>query len=144
MAFFKTKEEIEKAKATKTPEKKAVVKAKKEKKVKKAKKDKRDIVVKKPTKTTTADLSWVLISPRITEKAAYQSEDKVFIFNVHKDANKIQIKGAIEKKFEVTPIKINVAKINSKPTFKKGVKGRTPEGKKAFVYLSKKDSIQFV
>ncbi len=112
--------------------------------VKKTKKDKRDIVVPKPKKITTSDLSWVLLSPRITEKSAYQSEDKIYIFNVHKSANKIQIKEAIMKKFDVTPIKINISKIKSKPINRRGIKGKKSEGKKAFVYLSKKDSIQFV
>jgi large subunit ribosomal protein L23 len=142
MALFKKKDEkIEKVVEKKVSKKTSVSKPKK---VKKAKKDKRDITMPKPKKTTSADVSWVLLSPRITEKSAYQSEKKIYIFNVHKDSNKIQIKEAIMKKFEVTPIRINVAKINSKPVTRKGIKGSKPEGKKAFVYLSKKDSINFV
>lgn len=149
MAFFKTKEEIAKEKAEKgvkapkvekkTPAKKPAVK-----KSKAVKKDKRDVASRKPKKTTAADLSWVLLSPRITEKSAYQSEDKVYVFNVHPDANKNLVREAIAKKFDVLPIRINIAKINSKPVVRRGIKGRKPEGKKAYVYLSKKDTIQFV
>jgi large subunit ribosomal protein L23 len=98
----------------------------------------------KPKKTTSSDLSWVLISPRITEKSAIKSEEKIYVFNVHTDANKLQVKEAIQKKFDVTPIKINIAKVNSKPVFRRGVHGKTPTGKKAYVHLNKKDNIQFV
>jgi large subunit ribosomal protein L23 len=148
MAFFKTKEEIAKEKAiTPLRQGSAGQESKKKvavKKTKTVKKDKRDVVSPKPKKTTIADLSWVLLSPRITEKSAYQSEQKVYVFNVHKDANKNQVKEAIAKKFEVTALRINMAKINSKPVMRRGIKGRKPEGKKAYVYLSKKDTIQFV
>lgn len=148
MAFFKKKKEseVDNNETTKKVEKKSSGKkvVSKTPKVKKTKKDSKDVPSKKPIKVTSADLSWVLLSPRVTEKAAIQSENKVYIFNVHKDANKQQIKGAIEKKFEVTPIKINIAKISAKPVFRKGIRGKKPEGKKAFVYLSKKDNIQFV
>lgn len=98
----------------------------------------------KPKKVSGSDLSWVLLSPRVTEKSAIKSEDKVYVFNVHKHANKLQIKEAIAKKFDIKPLKVNVSNVNSKPVFRKGVKGKTPEGKKAYVYLSKKDNIQFV
>jgi large subunit ribosomal protein L23 len=126
MALFKKKENSEK-KVTKKTAKKAEKKA-----------------PAKPKKTTSADLSWVLISPRVTEKSAVKSEDKIYVFNVHKDANKIQVKEAIQKKFDVTPIKVNITKVNSKPVFRKGIKGSTPQGKKAYIHLSKKDNIQFV
>lgn len=132
MAIFNKKEEKKEAKKV---IKKGAPKVKKEKKTPEPK---------KVTKTTSADLSWVLKSPRITEKAAYGAEDKVYVFNVDSAANKNQIKEAIEKKFNVSPIKINVTSIKSKPKARRGVKGKTATGKKAYVYLNKKDSIEFV
>lgn len=131
MALFKKKE--------KNSEKQSVKSEKKAPKVKKTEK-----APVKPKKVSGADLSWVLLNPRITEKSAIKSEDKVYVFNVHKDANKIQVKEAIAKKFDVMPVKVNIAKVNSKPVIRKGIKGKTPEGKKAYVYLNKKDNIQFV
>lgn len=124
--------------------KKASVKKSAPKKAKKAKKDSRDVPSRKPAKKTASDLSWVLISPRITERSAIQSEQKVYVFNVHMDANKAQIKEAIAKKFDVLPLKVNIAKIPAKPVQRRGVWGKKPEGKKAYVYISKKDNIQFV
>lgn len=135
MALFGKKEEKKDKKvAKKAPAKKSTA----------TKTKKKDVAPKKVGKTTSADLSWVLVSPRITERTAIQSEDKVFVFNVHVDSNKIQIKEAIKKQYNVVPEKVNIAKIASKPVFRKGVKGKKSQGKKAYVYLNKKDSIQFV
>ncbi len=135
MALFGKKEEKKDKKvAKKAPTKKATA----------TKTKKKDVAPKKVGKTTSADLFWVLVSPRITERTAVQSEDKVFVFNVHVDSNKIQIKEAIKKQYNVVPEKVNIAKIASKPVFRKGVKGKKSQGKKAYVYLNKKDSIQFV
>jgi large subunit ribosomal protein L23 len=135
MALFGKKEEKKTAKkVTKKVAKKPA--AKKEKK--------KEAAPVKPKKTTSADLSWVLISPRVTEKSAIQSEDKIYVFNVHVDSNKLQIKEAIQKKFEVTPTKINVVKLPPQPVFRKGVHGKKAQAKKAYVHLNKKDNIQFV
>jgi len=135
MALFGKKEEKKDKKvAKKAPTKKATA----------TKTKKKDVAPKKVGKTTSADLFWVLVSPRITERTAVQSEDKVFVFNVHVDSDKIQIKEAIKKQYNVVPEKVNIAKIASKPVFRKGVKGKKSQGKKAYVYLNKKDSIQFV
>lgn len=110
----------------------------------KPKKVKKVVEPKKVSKTTQADLSWVLESTRITEKGAISAGDKVYIFNVSPRANKLQIKEAIEKRYKVSPIKVNIATIKSKTKVRRGVKGKTAGGKKAYVYLNKKDSIEFV
>lgn len=54
------------------------------------------------------DLSWVLQGVRLTEKTAIQSGDRVYTFNVHKDANKIQIKKAVQQYYNVQPEKVRV------------------------------------
>ena len=89
------------------------------------------------------DLSWILIDPRITEKAAMISGDNVFTFNVAVRANKIQIKNAVAKKYGVTPVSVNV--INQKPrkVMKRGLKVHQKGIKKAMVTLKKGDTIEF-
>ena len=151
MGFFKKKEEKKEAKSEKPKKdvKKSVsskpsASRQSSRQATKTKKDVRDVPSRKPTKKTSADVSWVLLSPRITERSATQSEQKIYVFNIHPDANKSQVKDAIAKKFDVVPLKINITKIASKPVFRRGVKGKKAAGKKAYVYLSKKDSIQFV
>lgn len=88
------------------------------------------------------DLSWVLIGPRITEKAAMISGGNVFTFDVATRSNKILIKKAIVEKYGVTPVSINV--INQKPrkVIKRGRKAHQKGTKKAMVTLKKGDTIE--
>ena len=90
------------------------------------------------------DLSWVLLRPRITEKAASMGEGNVYTFDVATRANKIQIKKAIQSLYNVTPVKVRVAKVPAKKVFRRGVAGVKKGGAKAMIYLKKGDSIEFV
>lgn len=100
-----------------------------------------------PTKyvDVNEDLSWVLVKPRLTEKASrLGSEENVYTFDVDPRANKIQVKKAVQKYFKVTPLKVNM--IVSKAVTKtfRGKKGTTTGAKKAMVFLKKGDVIDFV
>lgn len=99
--------------------------------------------------TPDTNLSWVLRQTRITEKASITPETvNAYVFEVHPDANSIQIKKAIQDTYKVKPIKVNTLRIPSKKVSrqrKKGVrKGVKGGGKKAYVYLKKGDRIEFV
>jgi large subunit ribosomal protein L23 len=145
MRFFKDKKEKEaKEEVKQAPPKKVEKKLSAKKSSPKPRKVKKEIEPKKVSNTTKADLSWVLQNTRITEKAAYAAEKKVYVFNVDPRANKLQVKEAIEKKYKVSPIKVNVTAMKSKPKMRRGIKGKTAAGKKAYVYLNKKDNIEFV
>lgn len=100
--------------------------------------------VKKDLKTTSADLTWVLIKPRITERAALLSEKKVYVFEVAEKANKKQVAEAIKIKFGVAPIKVNTVVTKPKKVFRRGRWGVVSGFKKAYVYLNKSDTIEFV
>lgn len=99
---------------------------------------------KKDVKTTSVDLSWVLIKPRITERSAILSEKKVYVFNVSQKANKKQIAEAITIKFGVVPTKVNVVVSKPKSVIKRGRQTTQAGFKKAYVYLNPKDTIEFV
>jgi large subunit ribosomal protein L23 len=72
--------------------------------------------------------SWkVLKSPHVTEKAAFLSKDNFYAFEVMPDANKAEIKKAVESEYNVNVIDIKVINIHRKrvqrgkiPGFKKG------------------------
>jgi ribosomal protein L23 len=102
------------------------------------------VTAKKDLKTTSADLTWVLIKPRITERAALLSEKKVYVFEVAGKANKRQISEAIKIKFGVVPVKVNTVVAKPKKVFKRGRHGVVSGFKKAYVYLDKSDTIEFV
>tara|TARA_B100000745_G_scaffold130817_1_gene85256 strand:+ start:14326 stop:14682 length:357 start_codon:yes stop_codon:yes gene_type:complete len=92
------------------------------------------------------DLARILIQPRITEKATIGTDDNVYVFDVAPDANKIQIKHAIKKAYNVDPVKIRVSSIAKKQVrnMRTGIKGVTAGGKKAYVYLKKGESISIM
>ena len=119
------------------------------KKEKKSTTTKKKVATKKETskkdiKTTSADLTWVLVKPRITERAAVLSEKKVYVFEVAEKANKKQIAEAIKIKFGVVPVKVNVVITNAKAIVRRGRLATKPSFKKAYVYLNQSDTIEFV
>ena len=86
----------------------------------------------------------VVKSPRVTEKAGMLSEKGIYAFNVSKDATSAQIAKAIQEAYKVTPVKVSVAKVPSKTVFVRGKRGTTSSGKKAYVFLKKGDTIEFI
>ena len=98
---------------------------------------------KKDSNTTAdrTDLSWVLIAPRITEKAAMVSGNNVYTFDVATRANKIQIKQAIKAAYKVTPKKVNIISAKARKVMRRGRRVHQTGSKKAMIFLKKGDSI---
>lgn len=86
----------------------------------------------------------VIISPLITEKATQIAEkNKQFSFSVLKDANKFEIKSAIEMLFKVQVKSVSTVNINGKSKrFGKFI-GRRKDHKKAYVRLIDGQEINF-
>lgn len=86
----------------------------------------------------------ILIAPRITEKGAYLTEKGVYVFNVTRDANKMQIAEAVRELYKVTPRKVTVVAVPRKlvRTRNTNQEGYTRGGKKAYVYLKSGDTIE--
>jgi large subunit ribosomal protein L23 len=92
------------------------------------------------------NISKVLVRPRITEKVNSQMENQGrYTFVVDKEANKIEIKKAVEEFFNVTVSNVNTAIVpaKAKSRFTKAglVSGRKPAYKKAIVTLKEGESI---
>ena len=89
----------------------------------------------------------VLIKPILTEKASSSNEKGKFVFVVDKNANKIQIKNAVENTYDVKVISINTMNVLGKSVSKftkTGVaNGRKPSYKKAVVQLKEGEFIDF-
>ncbi len=91
-------------------------------------------------------LSQVLIKPILTEKAnALQEKSRTFTFRVAKEANKLEIKNAVEGFYGVTveDVRTIVVPGKNKSRFTKAgfVKGRKPAYKKALVIVAEGESI---
>ena len=74
----------------------------------------------------------------ITEKAATLCEDNCYTFLVHEDANKIEIKKLISKRYKVGVKKVNILKKLGKKVRRGRVTGHTKTYKKAYVFTDKK------
>lgn len=94
------------------------------------------------------DYTQILIRPLISEKGTYLKEEvNQVAFFVRKDANKVQIKKAVEDAFDVKVEAVNV--VIKKPQAKLVTRGRKrqasrlPGYKKAYVTLAPGSKIEF-
>ncbi|MCE9538379.1 MAG: 50S ribosomal protein L23 [Bacteroidetes bacterium] len=90
----------------------------------------------------------IIIKPVITEKMTAQGDKfNRYGFVVNKEANKVQIKGAIEKLYSVTVDSVNtqnyIGKVKTRNTTKGIAIGRTNQHKRAIVTLKKGETIDF-
>ena len=77
----------------------------------------------------------IILKPVLTEKGYDGIADKKYTFYVKKDANKIEIKNAVEKIFGVQVAKVNTANCKGKLKRMGRNQGYTPDRKKAVVTL---------
>jgi large subunit ribosomal protein L23 len=94
------------------------------------------------------DYTQVLIKPLISEKGTSLKEtSNQVVFFVHKDANKIEIKKAVETAFQVKVEAVNVAvkkpRIKSFSRGRKRMTGMVSGYKKAYVTLARGNKIEF-
>ena len=88
-----------------------------------------------------------LIKPNLTEKANSQNQAGKFSFIVDRKANKVQVKKAVEKTYNVNVLKVNTINVLGKSVSKFTktgiVSGRKPSYKKAIVQLKDGEFIDF-
>ena len=79
----------------------------------------------------------VILRPVVTEKSMADMAEKKYTFLVHPEANKVQIKEAVEKMFEGTKVKaVNTMNLDGKKKRRGMVFGKTAKRKKAIVTLA--------
>ena len=84
----------------------------------------------------------IVLRPIITEKSTLLKDaGNQYIFEVQRDANKIEIKKAVEKLFKVKVVAVHVANMEGKKKRLGRFAGKKPDWKKAVVKLSPKDKI---
>ena len=95
----------------------------------------------------TLDAAQVVLRPVISEKSMDQTNRHKYTFAVADDANKMQIKAAVEELFKVTVLDVNVLTAKSKEKSRNRRRGRTvghtSPWKKAIVTVKQGDSIEF-
>ena len=79
----------------------------------------------------------IIRRPLITEKSTAQREDKnIIAFEVHRDANKIEVKRAVEAQFKVKVAEVRISNVHGKVRRQGKFSGRRPDWKKAYVRLA--------
>ena len=86
-----------------------------------------------------ADLKYydVILRPVVTEKSMNMMSDKKYTFYVHPEANKAQVKEAVQRMFEGTKVKeVKTMNLDGKTRRRGMVYGKTAKRKKAIVFLT--------
>ena len=79
----------------------------------------------------------VILKPVITETSMADAQDKKYTFKVATDANKTQVKDAVEEIFDVEVAKVNIMNVKGKLKRMGRNVGYTSASKKAVVTLAK-------
>lgn len=79
----------------------------------------------------------VIIKPLLTEKSYSDVANKKYAFIVKRDANKVEIKKAVEDIFKVKVEKVNTLNYDGKFKVQGRAQGYTSKFKKAYVTLTK-------
>ena len=83
----------------------------------------------------------ILIEPVLSEKANLLREEGKYVFKVNLAANKVQIKEAVRRLFNVHPVSCTVMVVGGKPKRLRYRSGYTSSWKKAIVRLPKDEKI---
>ena len=84
----------------------------------------------------------IILKPVITEKAVDLLQENKYVFKVRMDANKIQIKQAVEEIFKVKVVSVNTMHVSGKKKRMGRTEGKTSDWKKAIVELRAGDTIE--
>lgn len=80
----------------------------------------------------------VILKPVISERSMDDAQDKKYTFKVARDANKTEVKMALQEIFGVEIEKVNIMNVNGKVKRQGRTVGRTSDYKKAIVTLTEK------
>ncbi|MCX7779991.1 MAG: 50S ribosomal protein L23 [Negativicutes bacterium] len=85
----------------------------------------------------------ILIRPVITEKTTAMMQDNKYTFIVPLQANKVEIRQAVEKLFKVKVEAVNTIRVEGKIKRMGRTAGKRPDYKKAIVKLAPGERIEF-
>jgi large subunit ribosomal protein L23 len=87
----------------------------------------------------------IILSPQVTEKSTLVADKyNQHIFKVKKDANKKQIKKAIEEIFDVSVVSVRTINTKGKKKSFNRIIGKRADWKKAIIRLKEGDDIKLV
>jgi large subunit ribosomal protein L23 len=84
----------------------------------------------------------ILLAPVVSEKSYSLIGEGKYVFRIHPDAHRTQVRQAVEQLFGVHVEGVNVLKVQPKPKRRGLSKGIKPGWKKAIVQLREGESIE--
>ena len=84
----------------------------------------------------------VLLAPVVSEKSYSLISEGKYVFRIHPDAHRTQVRQAVEELFNVHVEGVNVLKVQPKPKRRGRILGSKNGWKKAVVQLRKGDTIE--
>ena len=85
----------------------------------------------------------VIIKPLVTEKSTHQQQTRnAYAFQVHPAANKVQVKQAVEKLYDVKVVDVRTMVRKGKPRRSRHKMTTTPSWKRAVVTLEENSRIE--
>ena len=84
----------------------------------------------------------VLLAPVVSEKSYSQIEQGKYVFKIHPEAHRTQVRQAVEQLFNVHVQAVNILKVQPKPKRRGLIKGTKPGWKKAIVQLREGETIE--
>ena len=90
------------------------------------------------------DIHKVLVKPTLTEKSTILQETGKYTFHVAPRANKVEVKVAVERSFNVTVLDVNITKLHGKRKRYGARFTKQPDIKKAVVTLKPGDRIDLI
>jgi large subunit ribosomal protein L23 len=95
--------------------------------------------------TSLDRLYHIIQGPHVTEKGSDDSAKRnAYHFRVPIDANKVEIRQAVERLFKVKVLDVNTLRVTQKARRRGYVSGATPAWKKAMVKLREGDTIEIL
>lgn len=90
------------------------------------------------------EIHQIIRRPLVTEKSTQQKEaHNQYIFEVQREANKIEIQKAVERLFKVKVVQVRTLNVLGKEKRLGRKYGKRPDWKKAIVTLKEGDRIEF-
>jgi large subunit ribosomal protein L23 len=87
------------------------------------------------------ELRDVILAPVVSEKSYSLLDDNAYTFVVHKQANKVEIRQAVERIWGVRVVAVNTLNRRGKTKRFRFTEGRRPDTKRAVVKLAAGDKI---
>ena len=92
--------------------------------------------------STKSDARDVILAPVVSEKSYSLLDDNAHTFIVHPEANKTEIRQAVEKIWNVSVISVNTLNRKGKSKRFRFTQGKRPDTKRAVVKLAEGDKIE--